>query len=51
MVEAFLTVVRRIQAEEPDWFPKPEGGNQGMLVAAIGRKLRALFGNRAEPIN
>ncbi|ALJ34319.1 DUF3369 domain-containing protein [Azospirillum brasilense] len=51
VVEAFLTVIRRIQTEEPDWFPKPEGGNQGMLVAAIGRKLRALFGNRAEPIN
>ncbi len=51
VVEAFLIVVRRIQADEPDWFPKPEGGNQGLLVAAIGRKLRALFGNRAEPIN
>jgi len=51
VVEAFVTVVRRIQATDPEWFPKPEGGNQGMLVAAIGRKLRALFGSRAEPIN
>ena len=51
VVEAFLTVVRRLQATDPGWFPKPEGGNQGMLIAANGRKLRALFGSRAEPIN
>ncbi|WP_448204397.1 HD-GYP domain-containing protein [Azospirillum sp. sgz302134] len=51
VVEAFVTVVRRIQATDPGWFPKPEGGNQGLLIGAIGRKLRALFGSRAEPIN
>lgn len=50
VVESFVTVVRRIQASDPGWFPKPEGGNQGMLMATIGRKLRALFGSRAEPM-
>ncbi|CAO3423513.1 HD-GYP domain-containing protein [Azospirillum doebereinerae] len=47
VVDAFVTVVRRLQAEDPGWFPK-SGGQHGMLGGLIGRKLRALFGGRAE---
>nr|WP_245986361.1 HD domain-containing phosphohydrolase [Azospirillum thermophilum] len=48
VVEAFVEVVRRFQAEDPGWFPKPGNGGPGMLGGLIGRKLRALFGRRAE---
>ncbi|MCG5243429.1 HD-GYP domain-containing protein [Azospirillum doebereinerae] len=49
VVDAFVTVVRRLQAEDPGWFPK-SGGQHGMLGGLIGRKLRALFGGRAEAL-
>lgn len=48
VVEAFVEVVRRFQTEDPGWFPKPGNGGPGMLGGLIGRKLRALFGRRAE---
>lgn len=47
VVDAFVHVVRRFQTDDPGWFPKA-GGGHGMLGGAIGRKLRALFGRRAE---
>ncbi|WP_042701301.1 HD-GYP domain-containing protein [Azospirillum sp. B506] len=47
VVDAFVHVIRRFQTDDPGWFPKA-GGSHGMLGGAIGRKLRALFGRRAE---
>ncbi|WP_372398000.1 DUF3369 domain-containing protein [Azospirillum sp. HJ39] len=47
VVDAFVHVVRRFQTDDPGWFPKA-GGGHGMLGGVIGRKLRALFGRRAE---
>ncbi|BAI70806.1 two-component response regulator modulated Metal-dependent phosphohydrolase [Azospirillum sp. B510] len=47
VVDAFLQVVRRLQTDDPGWFPKAEDG-AGMLGGAIGRKLRTLFGRRSE---
>ena len=47
VVDAFVHVIRRFQTDDPGWFPKA-GGGHGMLGGAIGRKLRALFGRRAE---
>jgi len=49
VVDAFVAVVRRIQADDPGWFPR-SGGQHGMLGGLIGRKLRALFGGRAEAV-
>ncbi|MFD1625867.1 HD domain-containing phosphohydrolase [Azospirillum griseum] len=45
VVDAFLAVIRRLRATEPDWFPKAGGGN-GVLGGLLGRKLRGLFGRR-----
>lgn len=47
VVDAFVHVIRRFQTDDPGWFPKADGGH-GMLGGSIGRKLRALFGRRAE---
>lgn len=50
VVDAFLAVIRNFQANDPGWFPKTDGAAPGMLGGLIGRKLRALFGRRAEPM-
>lgn len=50
VVDAFLAVIRNFQTNDPGWFPKTDGTVPGMLGGLIGRKLRALFGRRAEPM-
>ena len=49
VVDAFVHVIRRLQTDDPGWFPRA-GGSHGMLGGSIGRKLRSLFGRRAEAV-